>query len=453
MERREFITLSLLAGSAIFLPSFSYTKELDLSHINFSSSLYQKNQAQTIIVFMYGGASQLAGNLTNIEEIKKASQNSYEYFRELTPTTNNCWKEAGGTHMEELLANGDMSLFRTCFSQVREEEENKAHGRCTSQNQRGSFEDESAGIISNLAEILASNALINQDTVMPFVTLEGESIFYREGETPLASYLKPVGINEELENPYSRDSRIWFYYNEEERDSEHYNEADSQGGFDPILNTTMDNLAQENNQEGKIKEAFKKRQPMADFIDKITNTPTPDLGEYAYPEHNHFAQQLETAIKILTANQDTKLITISTGGLGGWDDHDNAKEYVSRMESLFASLKSAMAHLKTVEKEETINIMVFSEFGRNVNLNASNGWDHGNLQNFYLLGGHGYFKHQGIKGETMVEKTDKINRLYLKPKSDSYWFEPLSIASTLYKIYGIENPEYLTGDYPPIEVF
>lgn len=48
-------------------------------------------------------------------------------------------------------------------------------------------------------------------------------------------------------------------------------------------------------------------------------------------------------------------------------------------------------------------------------------------------------------GETIVDNTGSINRLYLKPKIGSYQFEPLSIAATLYKIYGIDNPETLTN--------
>jgi len=39
----------------------------------------------------------------------------------------------------------------------------------------------------------------------------------------------------------------------------------------------------------------------------------------------------------------------------------------------------------------------------------------------------------------------------MKPKPGTYQFEPLSIAATLYKIYGIENPEELTGGYGPID--
>ena len=112
-----------------------------------------------------------------------------------------------------------------------------------------------------------------------------------------------------------------------------------------------------------------------------------------------------------------------------------------------------MAHLKALEKDGKINIMVFGDFGRNVNLNAAHGWDHGNLQNFYVLGGKDYFTHQGIVGETVVDVTGSLNRLWLKPKKGTYQFEPLSIAATLYRIYGIENPDILTGGkYPPVSI-
>ena len=213
----------------------------------------------------------------------------------------------------------------------------------------------------------------------------------------------------------------------------------------------MDTLAQKTNIKGKIKEAFSKRSSLSTFIDEVSNSATPDLGADAYPKDNRFSKKLETAIKILSKNPDTKVVTIGTGGLGGWDDHNEARDYVQRTESLFASLKSAMAHIKAEGKEQQINIMVFGEFGRNVNLNSALGWDHGNLQNFYVLGGKGYFNHKGVVGETIVENTGQINRLYLKPKQGTYQFEPLSIAATLYKIYGIENPEILTDGNKEIE--
>ncbi|HHE06015.1 MAG TPA: DUF1501 domain-containing protein [Epsilonproteobacteria bacterium] len=450
MKRRDFIKLSMAAGTAVLLPDFSYAKELDISQITFSSGINTTNNAQTIIIFMYGGASQLGGNLSNIEEIKTASQSNYDnYFRGLTPTANKCWQEAGGTHMESLLANGDMTLFRCCYSKVREENNNKSHGSCTAQNQKGSFDEDSAGILANLAQILESNAVVNENTLMPFITLEGESKFYIEGQKPLSGYLKPVGLTEDLENPYSRDERDWRYYTPQERDIPDYNDEDK--GFNAPLYAKMDTLAQKNNASGKIKDAFARRASLSTFIDDIASSTTPDLGADAYPTDNNFSEKLETAVKILSKNPDTKVVTIGTGGLGGWDDHNEARDYVERTESLFRTLKSAMAHIKAEGKEQNINIMVFGEFGRNVNLNSALGWDHGNLQNFYVLGGKGYFNHKGVVGETILDNTGSINRLYLKPKAGTYQFEPLSIAATIYKIYGIENPETLTNGNKAID--
>jgi len=213
----------------------------------------------------------------------------------------------------------------------------------------------------------------------------------------------------------------------------------------------MDQLAQQHNRSGKIKDALAKRKAMENFITSLSTANTPDLGSDAYPANNRFAKKVETAIKLLVHNPDTKVLTLGTGGLGGWDDHNEAIHYVERMRDLFTSLKSAMAHLRAEGKEQTINIMVFGEFGRNVNLNNAKGWDHGNLQNLYVLGGKGYFNHQGIVGETKVVNAGIGNRLYLYPKEGTYWFEPISIAATLYKLYGVENPETLTDGYGIIE--
>lgn len=454
INRRTFIKLSLALSSYALVPQFTYASTLDLSKINFSTDTVNTNSAQTLIIFLYGGASQLAGNLSNIDEIKTLSQSDYDnYFRSITKTTNNCWKEAGGDALESLLRSGDMTLFRACYSQVREDNDNKAHGECVVQNQKGSFDEDGGGILANLAEILQDHNIVNQNSIMPFATMEGESQFYTEGNVALPSYLKPVGIDASFSNPYERKGvRRWYYYTEAERDSapDSYWASDEKGGFDPALTKTMDTLAQQNNETGIIKDNFSKRVQRSQFINTIKNKSTPDLGADGYPQDNKFAQRIEAAIKLLVHNPDTKVLTVGTDGLGGWDDHNEARNYVERSEQLFISLKSAMAHLKAENKDDKINIMVFGEFGRNVNLNSAKGWDHGNLQNFYVLGGNGYFNHKGIVGETIVEDTGQINRLYLKPKPNTYWFEPLSIAATLYKIYGIENPEVLTGGYGEI---
>jgi len=446
MKRRNFIKLSLATYASLMLPSSSSAANVDFSQINFDGTAYSANSAQTILIYMYGGASSLAGNISNMDVIESESQSSYDYFRGVTPTANECWQEAGGTHMEEMMDAGDMTLFRSCYSQVREDAGNKAHGSCTIQNQKGTFDEDAGGIVANLAQVLQSNGVINEDSVLPFVTLEGESTFYTEGREPLPSYLKPVGLDENFSNPYKRSYvREWYKYTSQEREIADY--RDSELGFDPVLDSVMNSTAQNHNSNIKIKDAFDKRGSLGEFIDGIKDAATPDLGVNAYPENSSFAEKIEAAIKIMSNNPDTKVITMGTGGLGGWDDHNDARNYVTRSEELFASLKSAMAHLEAVGKKNNISIMVFGEFGRNVNLNSALGWDHGNLQNLYVLGGNGYFTHRGVVGETEVDVTGSINRLYLKPKANTEQFEPLSIAATLYKIFGITNPEILTDGY------
>jgi hypothetical protein len=448
MKRRDFIKLSTVLGASMFMPNITLAKEFKIEDINFNSSIYNQNNAQTIIINMYGGASQLSGNITNIEEIEKNSQTSYfNYFRNITKTKNGCWQEAGGKHMEELLAGGDMTLYRCCYSAIREANNNKSHGTCMMQNQKGSFDTSGGGIVTNLAAILEANGVINEDMLMPFVTMDGDSQFYAQRNKPLKSFLKPIGIDENFDNPYAYkiwSLRRWYYYTEEERKHENYSHSNEEGGFDPKFVKDMDRVAQSHNSDGKIKNFFTKREKLASFIENIKKAETPDLGENAYLE-DHFAKKVEAAIKLLDKNPDTKVITIGTGGLGGWDDHNEARDYVPRMEALFKTMKSAMAHLKAIGKDGNINILIFAEFGRNVNLNSANGWDHGNLQNFYVLGGKDYFTHKGVVGETVVDVTGQLNRLWLKPKSGTYWFEPISVASTIYKLYGIENPNVLTG--------
>jgi hypothetical protein len=437
MNRRDFLKLSMCAGCSCLIPGLPRLAAAGpLDNVNFSRSIYNNNQPQTIMVFLYGGASELAGNFTNYDQFKNLSQTNYaDYFgsNNLQATAHGFWNAAGGNLMEKLLANHDLNVFRTCFSQVRWNNNNRSHGICVAQNQRGTFNEDAAGIFSNLARVLLNNGIIDGNTTMPFLTMDGESGFYARGNLAMIPIIEPISINENLDNPFLRNS---------ERD----------------YSATMDTLAQARNQalnlSPKITDAFAKRSEMKAFIDNIGKIADPDLtninGEDLTYENDHFAKKLKTAIKILKANSDTRVISLGTGGLGGWDDHNDAENYLGRMERLFRGLRSAMAHIHQVGKRGTINIMVMGDFGRGLNLNSAYGWDHGNLQNFYVLGGTDYFNTPGVVGQTIVDNTGSVNRLYLRPHPSSYWFEPLSVAATIYSIYGITNPGVLTDGSPII---
>lgn len=444
MNRRDFLKVASAALMFSGVPRTAFGAPIDFSQVHFSGSRYAANKAQVIMVFLYGGASELAGNLTNIDEIKSLSQSSYDqYFNGVTPTANGFWQEAGGQIMEDLLASGDMNVFRTCFSQLRDEEGNRSHGRCVSQNQRGINDDnDSAGVFSAIANTLYQNNVINENTQLPFLTMEGESIFFGAPDFALQSFLKPTAISADLSNPYLRGSeRSWFYYTSEERSVSGYTDQRAQ------LDLSMDILAQTQNLNGKIKENFDKRVALSEFIDTIKQSETP--AGVSYPD-NSFAERLETAVKIMAHNPDTHIISLGSDGLGGWDDHNEARDYPTRMQNLMSAIEAAVAHIKAEGKQNEVSIMVWGDFGRNVNLNSSLGWDHGNLQNLYTFCGQGYFNPLGVVGETQLTQSGQINRLYLKPATDSYWFEPYSVAATLYSVFGITNPAYLTGGFDAI---
>ena len=98
-------------------------------------------------------------------------------------------------------------------------------------------------------------------------------------------------------------------------------------------------------------------------------------------------------------------------------------------------------------------INVFGDFGRRVNLNNSMGWDHGNNQNLFTLGGEGLVSAAGgtrtlgkVVGTTQLVGKPGTNNQFTEPAPGSYEFEPMSVAATLYSYLGVENPEILTAD-------
>jgi len=442
LSRRTMLKAGMAGLAAGFLPMPARANEQ--SQVIFDNALYEQNSAQVIMIFMYGGPSALSGNMTNIEEIYQHSQSRYQdYFQGLTVTENGFWQEAGGASMERLLASGDLSVYRTCYSQIREDENNRAHGLCTEQNQKGvnNLYDQ-AGVFANIANTLIEQGKVDGQSVLPFVSLQGDNHFFYNPEAMDAT-AKAVSISGTLSNPFERRyANHWFYYTSDERSVEGYTSQRAQ------LDIDMDALAsRQAGQHEAIRYNFQKRSELDGFINGIKDSELPVGIEY---QNNNFARDLKSAINILSANSDTKMVTLSGATLGNWDDHSEARDYTSRMENVWAALETGMAHLKALNKEQDVSIMVFGEFGRNVNLNSSLGWDHGNLQNFFTLGGSRYLNSVGVQGETKVIPTGQVNRLYLYPDDNSDWFEPYSIAASLYRFYGITNPEVLTQGHDVI---
>lgn len=477
MNRRHFLTKSGAFTLAMAAPSFLRMPGLMnsahaamLDEVNFAMPA---RLPQVINLFMYGGASELAGNLTNIAQIDATSQNRYpaELLKTINGdegqlSANGFWKDAGGQAMEAMLASGDMSVYRTIN---RLKDNTRAHRQSIFSSQKGSLNiNGSAGMGSTIAAVLEANreqldgsAQLGGKTldelVLPFVSFEGTSVaFSADSDLPLPLRLRGLSLNENFDNPYTRSK------------DEYANELDAivrqvedgvvrtrfskvHGGFE--LRSRMESLI------GGLQSAADSPLPLLPLnsIDASLDIDAdPDTGYLQYPEDNRFSSRLKAAVTLAIENPDSLFISLGDG-LGGWDDHDSSiSEYAPRMQQLMSALRAATKHIRYADeraggRRDTSNIIinVHGDFGRNVNLNNSLGWDHGNNQNLYTFGGHGIRGRDAlgkIVGKTEVFGSAGDNRLYTRPTNDSYQAEPMSIAASTYRYFGVSNPTVLTRD-------
>ena len=449
MTRRQFLKAAGIGGLSLMAPPLLWKNQVQAALPDTLNYVAPAVIPQVIHIFLYGGPSELAGNLTNVEEIAANSQNPYP--SSLDPNTannditvNNFWSAAGGDIMEQLLANGKMSLYRTIN---RIKDDNKGHGRCIAQNLAGNLDLSTAGIATTLAAIIGKfNPFANKqidDLLLPFVTFEGNSRVFSPGNLDIPLALRPLALNANFNNPYARSRN-------------NYLDASNDNANDQKLEDLAQIQSNLFPQFEKINNALIKRAGLADFIDSSFNSERiiedlpvdPGTGQkIQYPDSN-FGNRLRAAVSLAIKNPESIFISLGSGGLGGWDDHsDSLTRYPGRIQRLMEALQVAARHMTLVEANNIV-INVFGDFGRNVNVNDSKGWDHGNNQNLYTLGGADIPDRALGK---LVGKTRRIgtafqNRQFTSPTDDSYQCEPFAIASTLFKYFGIQNPEVLTGE-------
>jgi len=415
---------------------------------------------QIINIFLYGGPSELAGNLTNIEQIRADSKGPYpENFVKnafnSAVTPNDFWREAGGQIMEELLVAKQMSIYRTIN---RLGDDNKAHGRSVLQNLKGHVDPSYPGIATTLAHILTINNPFDKPIELlnfPIISLEGESPVFDLADLNIPTALRPVAINpvpfrRKIQNPYAHaDNPALVGHPEEQK---------------KLNALALEKLAR-NRRFLAINEAFQRRATLAENVDRLLNINTIDttIAQYnqslaidqqiQYNEDN-FGHRLKIATSLALANPETIYISVGSGGLGGWDDHSNAlNAFPDRLNKLMQAVQSAMRHINSAKQAGiahagNIIINIYGDFGRNVNINSANGWDHGNNQNLYTFGGENIRGNNAlgkIIGRTIKTGPSKDNRQYTTPSNNSYQCEPFAIAASIYQYFGVQNPDVLTG--------
>ena len=99
---------------------------------------------------------------------------------------------------------------------------------------------------------------------------------------------------------------------------------------------------------------------------------------------SNLSQQLDVVAKLISAGSPTKVWSVS---LGGFDTHANeANAQAELLGVVSTSLTRFMSQLKSTTRLNDVTAMVYSEFGRRVKGNASQGTDHGTAGPMFIIG-------------------------------------------------------------------
>ncbi|KAB7731949.1 DUF1501 domain-containing protein [Rudanella paleaurantiibacter] len=116
--------------------------------------------------------------------------------------------------------------------------------------------------------------------------------------------------------------------------------------------------------------------------DKAKTVSTPKL----YPA-SELGSRLKTVSELIQSGLETSVYYVS---IGSFDTHINQPGQQERLLRQYAeAVRAFMDDMKRAGRTQDVLLMTFSEFGRRVKQNASNGTDHGTASNVLLFGGNG----------------------------------------------------------------
>jgi uncharacterized protein (DUF1501 family) len=118
----------------------------------------------------------------------------------------------------------------------------------------------------------------------------------------------------------------------------------------------------------------------SDRIQQLARSHRPDSG---YPG-NEFGQGLRTVAAMIRGGLPTRVYYVA---LGGFDTHAAQKNRHDQLMQQFAQgVRAFWRDLKQQENDQRVLMLTFSEFGRRVKQNASQGTDHGAAAPMFLIG-------------------------------------------------------------------
>ncbi|MFD2572546.1 DUF1501 domain-containing protein [Spirosoma soli] len=160
-----------------------------------------------------------------------------------------------------------------------------------------------------------------------------------------------------------------------------------------------------------------------------------------YPNHE-LGNRLRSVSQLIQSGIGTSVYYVS---ISGFDTHINQPGQQERLLKQYAEAVGAfMTDLKVAGRQNDVLLMTFSEFGRRVKQNASNGTDHGTANNVFLIGG-------GLPAKRVLNEAPNLTNL-----SDgdlTYSVDFRQIYATLLRDYlGADDVAILGRKFDPLKI-
>lgn len=155
--------------------------------------------------------------------------------------------------------------------------------------------------------------------------------------------------------------------------------------------SSFDNLF---NLSQKIQPVLAKPAPIPDDL--------PSAIGGSFGSDTSLSQQLDVVAKLIAAGTPTKVWSVS---LGGFDTH---ADEINAQSALVGSVSSAvtkfLSQIHATDRANDVTVMVYSEFGRRVKANSTQGTDHGTSGPVFVLG-------QGVNGGKFYGDDPSLSQL------------------------------------------
>ncbi len=175
-----------------------------------------------------------------------------------------------------------------------------------------------------------------------------------------------------------------------------------------------------------------------DDADTLSQVASSYQTPITYPQ-GQLGESMKTIAQVIAGDVGTRVFFAT---LGGFDTHANQIGQQQRLlTELDGSIEAFLQDIERLKRQDDVMVMTFSEFGRRVNENASNGTDHGTAEPLFMVGG-------GVKGGLYgaYPSLSDLDRGDLKFTTD---FRSV-YSSVLQGWMGVPSEQILGGSYPTL---